>query len=516
MRNRPKFCKIKLTILFGIFCLAAVLRFWNFHNRLVLYSDSARDALVGYAAVKYRQFPLTGSFSSAGPFVFGPVFYYFIMLSYVLLPSLTFGPWYGVAFLSLFLVFIVSFAAYRVKGWTAGMITATLAAVSPAQVFRSLSLTQHSLVGVFTALVLLATIYYGQTKRTRWIFLLGIFVGLALSLHYQAATLLIAGTIALAIHRRHVRRIIIDIAAYVVGIIIPLLPLLYWDSKQQWANLRNLLDYLFIGQYRIFVSRRWLTFITDFIPETWGNISGGSHILGLVSLLIVGVMLLRYALKRKYSVEFVWILLIFILQVVAIRYYRGELFEGYLIALHPFVLFLSGWAISEFLKIEKLKLAAAAVFVLFTAGSLRSSIKIVSWNDNITKHLESILSGISQKYAYSKVNPYDFQYSSSEFSYSLSYLLEQKHSVSQDGVPIGICLWGCPEDNTAWVIDRVQYMDKGYEVVELFDVPENIGDTSLWTDVSAMNTLKEVGFWWREKPLQSNFSLKQFIVNDIL
>lgn len=516
MRNRPKFCKIKLTILFGIFCLAAVLRFWNFHNRLVLYSDSARDALVGYAAVKYRQFPLTGSFSSAGPFVFGPVFYYFIMLFYVLLPSLAFSPWFGVALLSLFLVFIVSLAAYRVRGWTAGMITATLAAVSPAQVFRSLSLTQHSLVGIFAALVLLATVEYGQTKRTKWIFLLGIFVGLALSLHYQAATFLVAGTIALAVHRRQVRRIIIDIGAYVVGIIIPLLPLLYWDSRQQWANLRNLLDYLFIGQYRVFVSRRWLTFITDFIPETWGNISGGDKVSGLAALLIVGVMLARYALKRKMAVEFIWILFLFALQVIATRYYRGELFEGYLIAFHPFILFFSGWAISELLNIRKLKLIAVTVFVLLVIGSFRSSMMIISWDDNIIKHLESTVSDISQRYPSSKAAVYDFQYNSSEFSYSLSYLLERKLLVSKGGVPIGICLWKCPDDVATRIISRVKYMDREYEVVELFDTLENIGDASVWTEVSAANTLKEVGFWWREKPLQSNFSLKQFIVNDIL
>jgi len=504
--------RLYFAVLFPIILIAIALRFWNFQHRLILFSDSARDSLLGLEAVRYHKLPLTGSFSSAGPFVFGPVFYYFIMFFYALLQQFIFGPWYGVALLSTLLVVILATCAMKIGGRLAGIITALLTAVSPAQVFRSAALTQHSLVGISTGLVLLMTIYYAKNKKTSWAFLLGVFAGIAASLHYQAIALLFIGAIVLIVQHGVWRRIR-DSIAYFFGVILPFAPLLYWDYQQQFANLRNLLDYVLIGQYRIFVSRRWLTFITTFIPETWGGVIGGNRIFGILLIFLVAYTCIGLVRKKRFPFVLLWILIMLTVQLITMRYYHGELFEGYLIVLHPFILFLSGLGISE--SIRQKSWGVISVVFLFTivVNSLRSDFAILAWDKNTVVPVEQTIGKIKNSLGNQMVLPYDAQYNSSEFSYALSYMLEQKQMISEKGIPVGVCLWMCPEEQTEQKIDRVRYMDREYDIVKISDSPNESIDSKFWINVSAKNTLKEVGFWWKEKPLRSNFSLQLYIRN---
>lgn len=505
--------RLHLAILFPIILIAITLRFWNFQHRLILFSDSGRDALLGLGAVRYHQLPLTGSFSSAGPFVFGPAFYYFIMFFYALSQQFIFGPWYGVAFLSTLLVIVLAVSAAKIGGRRAGIITALLAAVSPAQIFRSTALTQHSLVGISTGLTLLATICYAKNKKISWAFLLGVFAGIAASLHYQAITLLLIGAIVLIVQHGVWRRIIRDSIAYFSGVILPFAPLLYWDYQQQFANLRNLLDYILIGQYRIFVSRRWLTFITTFIPETWGSVIGGNRIFGILFILIVAYTCVSLARQKRFPLVLFWILMMLGIQLMAMRYYRGELFEGYLIILHPFILFLSGLGISESIQHKSWRLISAVFLFAVVVYSLRSDFAILAWDKNTVVPVEQTIRKIKNSLGDQMVLPYDALYNSSELSYAFSYMLEQKQMVSEKGIPIGICLWACPKELTVQKIDHIIYMDREYDIVEISGSPDEPVDPKFWINVSAKNTLKEVGFWWKEKPLHSNFSLPLYMKN---
>lgn len=122
----------------------------------------------------------------------------------------------------------------------------------------------------------------------------------------------------------------------------------------------------------------------------------------------------------------------------------------------------------------------------------------------------------TRKAGIASVSPFDFQYYSSEFTYALSYLLETEGLVSQDGTPIGVCLWQCPDYLTKQSITHVPYMDRAYHVIVIDSDVTDLRNRSLWTNVSAHGTLKEVGFWWRKQPLNSNFSLSAFIRNDVL
>ncbi|HUV47159.1 MAG TPA: hypothetical protein VMW29_03425, partial [Candidatus Bathyarchaeia archaeon] len=128
-----RFCFLVLLILF----LALVLRFYNFPRRFFIYSDQARDALVARGALQHRVLPQVGSFSSAGPFVFGPIYYWILMLAYFIAPNFMLSPWVLFVFLDLALVLVmvkIGQALWQEKG---GLIAGLMTALSPALISTS-------------------------------------------------------------------------------------------------------------------------------------------------------------------------------------------------------------------------------------------------------------------------------------------------------------------------------------------------------------------------------------------
>lgn len=174
-----------------IFLLSIALRFYNYNSRWLLGNDAARDIAIAKEALVRGELPLIGSFSSAGPFVFGPLFYWTIMGSYILLPFLFSAPVIIVALSGILTVAVLFVCGYLVGGRKLALILGILTATSPQLVGRSLSLGQHSFISFFTSLAILSFILFWQKKKIIYAFILGISIGLALSFHYQAVNLLI-------------------------------------------------------------------------------------------------------------------------------------------------------------------------------------------------------------------------------------------------------------------------------------------------------------------------------------
>src|SRR5205823_1849730 len=103
-------------------------------------------------ALSRHELPLMGSFSSAGPFVFGPLFYWFIMFSFLIIPFTLQAPWILLIATGLIVVSIYGYIGRLIAGKNLSLIMAFLAAVSPQLINRSTALNQHSLIGFFAPL----------------------------------------------------------------------------------------------------------------------------------------------------------------------------------------------------------------------------------------------------------------------------------------------------------------------------------------------------------------------------
>jgi hypothetical protein len=495
-----------------ILFLAILLRFYRFNDRWVIFADSARDVLVAREALKLglAHWPLVGSFSSAGPFVFGPLFYWFLSFSY--LPAINFLPlpWIVIGLISVIFVWVMGETGKKFGGPRMGLLLAFLAALSPAQNFRSLTLTQHTLIGISAAVALWAFINYLQKYQAKFLFLLGLSLGVALSMHYQAINLLLFGLAVLILPKFNLKKIAQNLIFFILGLLIPSLPLLYWDSLQGWANINNILDYFFIGQSRIYISHRWLTYVLQFWPQFWASIIGGTKFIGWIFIVGMLVLLGQKLLTKKLNKTVFFLLIIFISQVILLRYHKGEVFEGYIIYFHPLILFFSAWFLTN-LWLEQRWLALSLVLAvsIFSLKNILFQIKI---NQNEIPALTKTVQQFKKSYPGKKFVLWDYKKAATAYSFTFTALLDSQNLIDEEnGVPIGICYFSCPPEfptNITKFQDSINFIDLSRTPKEQLQPPR-------WHKISPRLVFEDVALWWKKGKLKSTFSLKKYLLERI-
>ncbi len=319
-------------ILPAILLLAAMLRFWNFPFRNPMDGDQSRDMLVAISGARNWQLPLTGPFSSAGPFTFGPWYYWFLIVSRIIVNN-NFAPWIFMGLASVAMVYFLYKAGEAFVDRKLGLIAAFFAAVSSWQVASGANMGNGLLVMPFAALTvwLFAKIINTKKPEGGLPFLFGLSLGITINMHYQALGLLpLWGLLFLAKLRD--RR---SLSFSLVGFFISFLPLLFFDLNNHWFTVRNVLDYYLIAQYRIYLPNRWLFYLRDFWPEAVATVFGINKVLAGV---VIGSFFATtaYLIKsRQLTKTLTFLLIAFFLNFILLRYYRGERNVGYIFYLVP-------------------------------------------------------------------------------------------------------------------------------------------------------------------------------------
>ncbi|GIW60393.1 MAG: hypothetical protein KatS3mg087_1459 [Patescibacteria group bacterium] len=489
----------------GMTLLVAIgMRFFLFDAHWGLANDDARDVLIAREALTRGELPVIGSFSSAGPFVFGPLFYWSIMFSLIILPSMS-GPWVFIGIMSVVTVIVLMRIGYLLGGIVLALILGLLAATSPQMVQRALALGQHSYVGLTSALAILFLILLWQRQKNRYALGLGLCLGVGLSMHYQTINLLILTPLVLLVPGLRMFERMKAFAWAIVGLVIPSLPIMIWDAQQAWANTRNILDYLLIGQNRIYVPNSWRIFLFDFMPEYWSFVVGGSSYVGLMLMGLAACVSGWLVLRRKLRMELLVLGVVFGLLLLVNRFYKGERSEGYLLYLQPLVLIFSGYAIYRMWTIQKLKILgkslALTMVVLVVAGNVGIYSAYLQYRSPVAQFEETVWE-LKQQYPFTKFVVYDYGWQNSYQSQPLSFLLEREGLIAKNGVPIGFgCRKECGEGQE---LVQVATMT-GVPVYDLSAV-ENLNDPQVWMNVNQANLYDDLMRWGKSAELESNFN----------
>lgn len=505
--------KIKEWICFGsIVVLAFLLRSWHWKNRVLIYSDSARDILVAREALRTGTIPPIASFSSAGPFVFGPQYYWLIMAVF----AFDYNNWFifykFLILQSLFFVILSIWLGKKIMNSKFGLILGLATAFSPRQIFRSIFMTQHSIIGICSLLAIAGVVLFLKKRQWWKSFWIGFWVATAIMIHYQALALGIFILPVLFAKEKIITKII-NLCFFALGFLVSVLPLIWWDSAQNFANLRNVLDYLLIGQYRFYIPNRWLWHIFDFWPKTVADIFGGNLILGgLMFYASMGLMVIMWY-KRKLNVYLKWILVFITFYFFYLRYYRGEKFEGYLIYLHPLILI----SLAYLLFVISIKKVAAffLMMVVFIFNSLvindhfHRGLMPETQLQTYSKLLQQIdaLPLAKEKYAVYDWANEDGQTSTSDASQSFSLFLSINDRLAPDGRPLVFCQKTCA-DESPWVevVTKKFVYDPGKKIFLHRNVENLPMVRRLPEDV-----MDEILFWRETRPLKSTFDLKKYI-----
>ncbi len=365
--------KIFLILLFIIFAVGLFVRFYNYPQRISIDADSSRDASVAWSGAKNLQLPLTGPFISIAPVTTGPWYWWQLIMATIIIPS-KFAPWLYLGILSSVLILIAYKIGSQLEGKVFGLILSLIVALAPQQILTAHWLTNPSIVGFFSSLVVLFFLMIARGKRYLFLgVLFGLFLGMAVNVHYQSAGLVTLLLFLLVLSRKNNRIFLVALLTFSLTFI----PLLFFELNNHWYNTRNLLEYLRVGQYRIWTSMRWLTYLSDFWPNFWTFAIGGSRWTSSFFIIATAVLMGWRFLKKTLSKELLLLGISFLIQVTMIRYYRGEKFFGYLQFFHPFIFIFTGYVLYSFFHLKpKPLIGVLAIFIysFFVFPSVRETI----------------------------------------------------------------------------------------------------------------------------------------------
>ncbi len=426
----------KFYLLVLIILLASFLRLYNFPYRYSLGDESVRDAVIGIEGARELQLPLTGAFSSLGPFTFGPWYAYQLGISTLLFRSIL-SPWIYLTIISIVYVFIMYKIGSLLEGKNFGLILALIAAISPAQVISATHLTSHNTTNLFAVLAIWFFLILVLKKRSYWLgFFLGFVIGIGINLHFQMVGLLVLPLI-LFIYNRKKYMYFLTAAA---GVLASFLPLFFFEVNNHWFNTRNLIYYMFYGKNLMYVPNRWLFYLRDFWPSFWADALGGPVWIGNVVIVFVLILLAWSIYKKKLKLQ-VWLLLLaFIINFIILRYYWGPRFFGYLNFMRPFVFIFTTFAIVRLSQTKVGKLGAALLLILIIGTSIPRNISQLI-RDPFSMEMYKGMSDLEKTYPNSNFTLYTcsttYKTATNATNYSTLFILELKHKLSSNGIRIG-------------------------------------------------------------------------------
>lgn len=417
--------------------LSLLLRFYNYPNRWGLAYDQAHDALVARYAVQAGKVPLLGPFSSAGPFQTGGEWYWIVMLPVFISSDFVLPSWIFITIMHVIFVGVIMLTAKMIEGKRFALIAGFLATFSTAQIAQSVSLTNQSPISFFAALSIYSATCYISTKRSIFIFLTALFIGCASAIHLQGVALLM---LLLSVFLFTAKISWRKIPLMVLGLIIPWLPVLFYDFYHQFFNFNNMIQYYLHDQYKIsldVLGRRWLTYGGVLIPQIWGRIVGGGKVLGYVEIIGIACTFL-FANMRKDSKN-IWntLALTTIFMLILIRYTRTPLYDSYFVFMHPFIILLTSYFI---LRVIRLYFIAGSVLLLvILIGSMSADIPELRGGYNYTPTFANdFANALIEKYPNEKFAIYDNNVAYREKSLSLVLFLDSKKKVDDNGHRIGL------------------------------------------------------------------------------
>lgn len=480
--------------LFSILLLAVVLRFYNYTNRWGLATDQAHDALVARSALANHSLPSVGPFSSAGPFVMGPEWYYFIMAATAVYPPSPITPWVILTLSYIFMVYLMILLGKELKGKRFGIILGFITAVSTVQITQAINLTNQAPLSVLAAIALWAIVKYLKTKKEWYLFLASFSVSVGVNTHLQGVLLIPLLIATIIVSRPSWKGFFLSLVSF----FIPFLPLLQFDIVHDNWELKNMTQYYFHDQYKIGLDqfgRRWTTYLGVFWPTVIAEMIGGiKQVVYLVLVADFGFGL--YSLWEKKITKFVIIYIsTIIIAVVFLRYTHTPLFSSYLMFINPFIFILFGFVIESLFEVNIwIGLLAGLIIISMSfvrdINQMKNSQNYTAFQANQWKNV------LYATYPNEKFAMYDYQYRTTVESLALSLFLTADGRIDNKGRKIGVAIYtGKFYEHSFKKILRNG--DMGYQMMDLNSSSSAKLDRAGWAFVNPDGIYKAAEAWYK-------------------
>lgn len=491
-----------LFLLFLLILIALFFRFYNFPLRYGLGDETVRDAVVGIEGARQLQLPLVGSFSSAGPFTFGP-WYYYQLIIFSLIFSSPYASWIYLSLASVLCVVVLYKIGELVENRTFGLLLAFFGTISPALIIAGTHLTTQNLTNIYAMLAVWIFLKLSLQKLSNWWgFIFGIILGIGVNLHYQMAGLLILPVILFIYKPKQFLCLITSL----VGIGVTYLPLLFFDMNNHWFTVRNMLYYIQYGKNAIYVPNRWLFYLRDFWPSYWADVLGVPQFTAAIIILLFLSLIIYKYFKRQLPAYIILLLIAFAFNFILLRYYWGPRFFGYLNFLRPFVFLFTGYVFFTICKTIKRKYALLAIVTFLTILILPKNIKHLDIDPFSTEMIKRVQT-IEVNYPDKKFKVYGCKGVLSGWytatTKSLVFLLESKNKFSDSGMKLGVHDSSCKYSS----LESLTINEGKFPLISNTGIIDFSGATDSWLKetgwipISFRSISDEITRWWfKEQP----------------
>lgn len=480
--------------IFLILLLAFILRLYNYENRWGLAYDQARDVLVAREALRSFNLPLIGPFASAGQFVYGPQWFWILIGLVGVYPYSVITPWVIQTLLYVAVVGLMIIIGKNIYSKGFGLILGILTAISTAQLAQSTNLTSPSMVGIFSITSIYFFARYIKTGFIKNAFWMAIMIATSVNIHFQSIGLLVLVPISFLLDKSKSFKKLFYLLG---GIIIPFIPLIFFDITNNFFESRNWIEYIRHGQYTIYIPNRWLTYAGVYWPNSWAKIIGAEVFLGYIIPALLAIFMVIAVVRHKLSRTMFGLVLSFCSIFLMLRYYRGERIDSNLTFLHPFVLILTGWVLMKILKLNRV--VGLILFLVVLVFTLRADLSQIKSGENFTAIQVGIWKEILlDKFPNKKFSVYDYQYKHVNKSLPLVLFLESQKRIDDKGLRIGLYIATSETDFSYPVIIGGR---GGYQILNLEKTSSADLSMEEWAHVNPSQIYKSTVQWYKKDKL---------------
>jgi len=344
------FFKTNWQIIF-ILLLAAFLRFYQIEEKTSFLGEQGRDLLVAKDILFFKKLTLLGPPTSLSLNIhFGPFYHYFNALWLAIFKLNPLGPAVGFGFLSLPACFFLYLTAKNFGFKKAGLFAGLLFAVSPLMIRYGQSMFNSYFLVSFRIFSLWSISEFWGKRQKFWLFLSGLFAGIAFQANFLAYGFLLAIFVFLTFFKKDFLK---NLLWFFSGVFLAVLPYLTFEVRHSFFNLKGFLTW--VGQSGLGNKNFnfWLSIPEVFFKSFYYSLGNQNNFLTSF-LLIFSLCSLIFFLRQKKKDSFLKIICLFwFFAALAVRLYRGELLDHYLGTIYPFVFLWLGYLFEKLISFRK-------------------------------------------------------------------------------------------------------------------------------------------------------------------
>lgn len=363
--------------------VASYFRLWHLNNHFHFMGDQGRDALIVSRIFTRKDLVFVGPVMSVGNIYLGPFYYYFMLpFLFITYPS-PIGPVYAVALINILTVVLMYVVGRKLVGNRAALFAAALMAVSAISITGSRFSWNPNIIP-FVALLMVCYSYYAWKKNPMYWIAVGACFGVIIQLHYVT---LLSGAAAGVLwgwqvieernNKKHIKKIMLSAVGGILAIVLLLSPLILFDSRHQWLNVKAFQsvfsdDHNFIQASSSPAER--LMKVGGKVKSTASLIifdkTIGMHrpwnVLLVIALMALCALFIKERCKNKTEYEGLAVLLVFlIVGIIGFSFYEKDIYDHYVAYLLPSVFLVIGVCLDYLIKKHVLGWLAVAALAFF-------------------------------------------------------------------------------------------------------------------------------------------------------